>query len=525
MTRSSASADALGADPSIPSLDAMVRRAFRDHAGMTAISKAGRVQSYAELFETACGLAGLFAECVADGEAVGILAQRSFIAYAAVLGAVLAGRPWVPLNMKFPFERQLAMAKIARCALLVSDRKSAARHRQLDSELGLAGAMITEEALPPPARSGAPEPTAAPQDEELAYVMFTSGTTGLPKGVAARRSNLAAYLRAIEQVAPLPAGSRCTQLFDLSFDLSVHDLFRTWMAGGALWIMEDEEMLDPVGFACRNELECWFSVPSVVAMAQRLDRLNAGALPALRLSLFCGEALPLAIAEAWARAAPNSRILNLYGPTEATIAITACEFRRRIPASNLPVSVPLGAAFRGSAAVAMSDAGAPVAQGGSGELWLGGDQITAGYLNNPQETERKFVARSIEGFSWRRWYRTGDLVQRDPVHGLVFEGRLDDQIKLQGYRVELLEIEAALRAASGASEVAAVPWPISPTGAAEGIVGFVCGARSTEREIISDCRKRLASYMVPRRISFVDQIPLNANGKVDRKALVRLLDL
>jgi D-alanine--poly(phosphoribitol) ligase subunit 1 len=282
--------------------------------------------------------------------------------------------------------------------------------------------------------------------------------------------------------------------------------------------MNDEETLDPVGFARRHDLDCWFSVPSVVAVAKRLSRLGAGSLPSLSLSLFCGEALPTSLAAEWAQVAPNSRILNLYGPTEATIAITAHEYRAG--ADDGLATVPLGDAFRGSAAVPIGEDGEPVKSNEEGELWLGGGQIANGYINNEAETRRRFVERSVEGFAYDRWYRTGDIVRADMKHGLVFLGRRDHQVKISGYRVELLDVEEALRFASQCSDVAAVAWPVSENGAAEGVVGFVCGTKRQQREIIAACRTRLPSYMTPRRVLAVDNIPVNSNGKVDRAALV-----
>jgi len=254
----------------------------------------------------------------------------------------------------------------------------------------------------------------------------------------------------------------------------------------------------------------------VAAMARRLDRLAPNGLPDLTLSLFCGEPLPLSVVEDWARAAPGSRILNLYGPTEATIAITAQEYVPASPGASQPAVVPLGSAFPNSAAIVVGD-GRVLSD--SGELWLGGAQISDGYINNEAENRAKFVRHKFPGYPYESWYRTGDVVRLDPTHGLLYQGRMDEQIKVQGYRVELLEIEEALRRVSGTTEVAAVPWPIGEGGAAEGIVGFVCASTATEREIIAASRTRLASYAAPRKIMFVDSLPLNANGKVDRKAL------
>jgi len=432
-----------------------------------------------------------------------------------VLACVLAGRSYVPINPKFPIQRQTTIASIAACSLIISDenskhcaatliRRSSPKLQDVTVSRGQ-GPLTSVRHFQRAIRGKA---------SDIAYIMFTSGTTGAPKGVAVRRNNLSAYLSSIEKVAPILPETRCTQLFDLSFDLSVHDIFQTWASGGCLYVMGNEDALDPVGFAKAHALQAWFSVPSVVAMASRMRRLVVNGLPDVRLTLFCGEALPASIAKQWASVAPNSKILNLYGPTEATIAITSKEFSPKL--ANGYTTVPLGEVFPNCAAVVVDENKKPARLG---ELWLGGAQVSNGYINDEQANQEKFVCHKLQGFSIDRWYRTGDLVHHTDQGDLVFVGRMDDQVKIQGYRVELLEVEEALRQVSGSAEVAAVPWPITETGSVEGIVGFVCAASGDAQSIIIGCRAHLPIYASPRKILFLDRLPLNANGKVDRNAL------
>jgi D-alanine--poly(phosphoribitol) ligase subunit 1 len=495
----------------------ILRESFARFRNLPAIWLNGQTISYTKLYSDAAKLAELIIETTERGERIGLLAQRSYSAYVGVLASALSSRPYVPINMKFPFERQVNIASIAECLLIISDEYSKKRGAELVEILGPNAREISVPMIDEPAASpNFHDPRFAGTGSEIAYVMFTSGTTGTPKGVAVRRENLSAYLTAVTKIAPIYPQTRCTQLFDLSFDLSVHDIFQTWVSGGCLYVMGNEDTLDPVGFAKRHALQAWFSVPSVVAMARRLGRLQPDALPEMRVSLFCGEPLPVSIAEEWSRAAPNSRVWNLYGPTEATIAITAEEYIPSSVADDGPATVPLGTAFQNSAAVVVNDHGAPAPLG---ELWLGGAQISTGYINNDEENRTKFVQRKLPGYPYDRWYRTGDLIRHDDRHGLVFQGRIDGQAKIQGYRVELLEIEEVLRRASGTVEVAAVLWPVTDTGAAEGVVGFVCSPAHSEREIVAECRAHLPTYAAPRKIISIDALPLNANGKVDRNAL------
>jgi len=498
-------------------LGELLRDSFARFRDLPALWLNGQTISYARLYADAAALAGSFLETTATGERIGVLAQRSYPAYAGVLAAILSGRPYVPINMKFPFERQLNIAVIAGCRLIISDDYSRQRGPELITALGPGAREVTVPmAEEQPVTPNFHDSRFTSIGSQIAYVMFTSGTTGTPKGVAVRRENLSAYLAAIKRIAPIEPGTRCTQLFDLSFDLSVHDIFQTWTSGGCLYVMGNEEALDTIGFAKRHTLQSWFSVPSVVAMARRLRRLQPNALPQMRVSLFCGEPLPASIAEEWAKAAPNSRIWNLYGPTEATIAITAEEYLPPTNADERPATIPLGEAFQTSAAVVVDEDGMPASLG---ELWLGGAQISSGYINNDKENREKFVRRTVPGHPFDLWYRTGDLVRNDHRHGLVFQGRMDGQAKIQGYRVELLEIEEVLRRASGTAEVAAVLWPLTDTGAAEGVVGFVCAPARDEREIVAQCRAQLPNYAAPRKILAIEALPLNANGKVDRNAL------
>jgi D-alanine--poly(phosphoribitol) ligase subunit 1 len=507
-----------------PELGELLCASFERFHDLPALWLSGKLISYARLFAAAAEAADAIMATTEPGERVGILAQSSFPAYVGILASILSGRPYVPINMKFPFERQLSIASISGCSLLIADDYSRKRCGELLERLGdqVREAQIVD--------SGDDEPQSLPDFRShrfvgkfaLAYIIFTSGTTGTPKGVAVRRDNVASYLHAIKRYVPIEPGTRCTHLFDLSFDPSVHDLLHTWVNGGCLYVMDREDTLDPVGFARRHALQSWCSVPSVVAMAGRMRRLSAGILPHMQFSMFCGEALPVSLAEEWAKVAPNSRIINSYGPTETTIVITAGEYVPGKTDPEYPATVPLGTIFEDCAAVIVDESGNPATVG---ELWLGGALIADGYINNAEETAKKFVKKTFPGYRYDRWYRSGDLVRSDSRYGFVFQGRIDDQVKIQGYRIELLEIEEVLRRVCGSSEAAATPWPMTDAGSAEGIVAFVNATAKTEREIIAGCRSLLPSYMTPRQIIFVENLPLNANGKVDRNALRRQLSL
>jgi len=247
--------------------------------------------------------------------------------------------------------------------------------------------------------------------------------------------------------------------------------------------------------------------------------------PALRYSLFCGEALPAEVLKAWARAAPNSILENLYGPTELTLACTLYRWDwQRSPAECEHGIVPIGEPYPGMEYLVVDESLHEVPPGETGQLLLTGPQRTLGYWNDPAKTAAAFV---IPPGRSEIYYCTGDRVRR-PLAGrpLTYLGRLDLQVRVKGLRVELGEVEAALRDLAGVDVAIAVGWPRTPGGAAghDGIVAFL-GVNSVDAgPLIKRLRQRLPREMIPQRIIAVAEFPLNVNGKVDRKVLARWLD-
>lgn len=231
-------------------------------------------------------------------------------------------------------------------------------------------------------------------------------------------------------------------------------------------------------------------------------------MPSMRFTFFCGEALTAAVADAWAEAAPNAAVFNLYGPTEATVAFSA--FRCKPGQFEPSMIVPLGDPFSGQS-IGLFEVDKPAkAQGDIGEICLSGSQVCAEYWKAPELTSRRFF--NLDG---RWWYRTGDLGRIDPQLGLLFAGRADHQVKIRGFRVELQEIEGVVRSAGGRDLVAVIPWPTTADGGATGCVAFIHGAEGDAEAIRVECQRLLPDYMVPSRVIFLDEMPLNSNGKVD----------
>ncbi|MFI9804708.1 amino acid adenylation domain-containing protein [Streptomyces sp. NPDC052301] len=503
------------------------RRHAAAHPDRIALTIGRRSLTYGEADATARRWATRLLETHGDGRPrrVGVFAHRSEPAYLGVLAALYAGAAFVPLNRKFPLDRTRTMLERAELDALIVDRASAAQLPELLAGTARPPALLLPDDDGP---AGAPAPgahaarvlraadlDAAPElrelpgtgPDDLAYLLFTSGSTGTPKGVPITHGNVRAFLDANQARYAITPDDRFSQTFDQTFDLSVFDLFMAWEHGARVCAMDPIEILAPAKYLERNGITVWFSVPSVAAVLRRRGALLPGTMPTLRWSLFCGEALPRATAEAWQAAAPRSVVENLYGPTELTIA---CSVHRWDPVSGpaqcVHDNVPIGRLYPGLHGLVVDERLAPVADGATGELCVAGPQATPGYWRAPELTAERFFEHD-----GRRYYRTGDLVRRQGAD-LVCLGRNDQQVKVGGHRIELGEVEAVLRRA-GATEAVCLVWPDDSA-----LTAVVTGPVPAP-DLADAAARALPAYMVPKSVHTRDDLPVNANGKVDRGAL------
>jgi amino acid adenylation domain-containing protein len=361
-------------------------------------------------------------------------------------------------------------------------------------------------------------------EDDVAYLLFTSGSTGVPKGVPVTHRNVLHFLDYASNRYGITTDDRFSQTFDQTFDLSVFDLFAAWENGACVCAMQPLDLLTPARFVARQNVTVWFSVPSIAALMRKKNLLKPGVFPTLRWSLFCGEPLPRASAEAWQAAAPRSIVENLYGPTELTIACFVHRWDpQRSPALCVNDIVPIGRPFDGLTAIILDETLHKVGEGEAGELCVTGPQTVPGYWNAPEKTAEQFVSLDLNGGTTARFYRTGDRVRRLPDGDYVYLGRTDHQVKVLGHRVELSEVEAALTRNEGVAQAVALGWPVHD-GSAEGVVAFVAGTRVDPQRLTSAVRQVLPDYMTPRAVIVLDALPLNPNGKVDRNVLRQRLD-
>jgi len=506
-----------------------------------ALEIGGRTITYAELCQDAMRTASTLVreQPRSRTELTAVFGERSEITFAGILGSLMRGHGYVPINPQFPVGYCRDMLEQCSSEALIVDEAALQPLPQLLSgiERPLTVLLPNHEAVAamqeqfPSHRfvtcDAAANELIAPEAHladagKTAYLLFTSGSTGKPKGVMVPHRAVRCFIQSMVQRYEVTEQDRFSQMSQFTFDLSAFDMFVAWEAGACVCCPGALQMINPGPYIEESRLTVWFSVPSVGKHLRGLKQLAPEQYSGLRLSLFCGEPLPADLAQAWAAAAPNSIVENLYGPTELTIA---CTLYRWDPVSSPAESengiVPIGWPYPDMIPKIVDDDLREVQPGEVGELVMTGPQLSLGYLDNPEKTAEAFV--SLPGTEGT-FYRTGDRVRRPVGDGpLQYIGRRDHQVKIHGLRAELGEIEAALRQIANVDTAIAVGWPRGKTGI-EGIVAFVSESRLDAAKIRSACRDYLPAPMIPRTVRFLDEFPLNSNGKVDRKALLGLLE-
>ncbi|MEU8971062.1 AMP-binding protein [Streptomyces monashensis] len=473
-------------------------------ADRPALRTASGTTTYRELHRQALVWAG----SLGDARTVGVLAGKTETAYAGILGALYAGATVVPLNPDFPAPRTRHMLELSGATAVIADERG---HAVLAALTGAGdGTPLPAAVTPDPARAlPAPRTGTAPTD--AAYMLFTSGSTGRPKGVPISHGSTRHYFELLDARYDFTPDDVFSQTFDLNFDCAMFDLFCAWGNGATVDVTPQTAYLDLPAYLDGHGITVWFATPSAIGLVRRMGGLTSGALPGLRWSFFAGEALRAHDATDWQDAAPASTLENIYGPTELTVTITG---HRWDPATSpgrcVNGLVPIGHVHEGHDHV-LVDAGdeeTPV----EGELLITGPQLTAGYLD-PSDDAGRFVERA-----GRRWYRTGDRVRRLGDGELVYLGRLDSQVQVQGWRVELAEVEHELRSCPGVEDAVAVG---ATTEAGTELVVYYTGERHPAAQLARTLRELLPKGMLPRRFEHLAEFPLNSNRKVDRKQLTQ----
>ncbi|WP_144394863.1 AMP-binding protein [Pleionea sediminis] len=527
-------------------LIAKLESTLRDFPKRPALHVQDHVYSYNELFGCAKFIAKEIEQKL-EKNAVLVFSKKTFIGYSNILASFYTGKTYIPINPSFPVEKLKSIIHQSGSKNILIDESCLDECIQLltahDNPLNVFFVGHSNsfdqftKTMPPFHRLNHIElsaenvalfesqqltPIQTASKDSIAYIMFTSGSTGLPKGVPVSHENLVAYLDHIKKLYSFSEHDRHSQFFEFTFDLSMHDLMVCWTTGGCLFAANEFAKLMPVQFAEKHQLSVWFSVPSQITSARAImkDKFDNLSLPALRHSLFCGEALPSSTVSTWRKIAPHSTIDNLYGPTEATIAFTLFRCTDSLnDEHNVQPVVPIGKPFEGNRILIVDDSLDPVRPGEVGELCLLGPQVVNEYWNDLNNTLKSFFRIQQSKTKMSSVYRTGDRVHQDQYGILHFHGRQDHQIKIRGYRIELQEIEFRIRECTGAGHVAVIPFPLGENNEAQGLVAFYSQCKISKSKIIENCQNHLPDYMVPDQIHELSELPLNSNGKIDRTAL------
>jgi amino acid adenylation domain-containing protein len=466
-----------------------------------AVTHAGRTLRYRELAEQVDAIAGALAlRGVGPGQFVGLLGERSPGLLCALLGVLAVGAAYLPLDPGFPEERLRLMIADSGAALIVCDGPC---------DLVPEGVPIVDLA----ALSGAsPLPPRIVDPEAPAYVLYTSGSTGRPKGVVVRQRNLVACLSAMARAPGIHADDVLLSVTTWGFDIAALELFLPLLHGARLVIAETAALGDGArlqGLIAAEAITVMQATPATWSL------LVASGWPgARRLRALCGGEHPPAELVEWL-ATRCAAVWNLYGPTETTIWSTRA---RLTPGDPLTIGRPI----ENTQVHVLDPEGHPLGPGVPGELHIAGEGVAAGYLGLPELTAERFVAINPAGLlpAPTRAYRTGDLVRHRWDGQLEFLGRLDDQLKIRGHRIEVGEVEHALRRHPAVRE-AAVVARLGPDGERQ-LVAFVCavaGEALRIPELIEALRRVLPAYMLPARIALLPELPRTPNGKLDRQRL------
>ncbi|MEW5927425.1 MAG: amino acid adenylation domain-containing protein, partial [Gemmatimonadota bacterium] len=496
---------------------ACVHELFSAQAARTpdaaAVEFCGRELTYAQLERTtnqlACHLRGLG---VGPEVRVGVCAERSLEMVVGVLGVLKAGGAYAPLDPAYPAERLRSLLRDAGAPVLLTQARLAGRVEGYRGAVVCLDADAGAIALEP---DGPVDGGAGPRS--AAYVIYTSGSTGTPKGVVVEHGSLANYLQFFTREVLRGDGFALPLVSRLGFDAHVRQLFPPLLRGDAVWVLPDEAASDPAALLellASKPRVSFGGVPSLWSAV--LERVEAGEGPApegLAAVLLGGEALPAELVRRTRARFPGVAVWNHYGPTEATVNTTA----GRVEGAE---RVTLGRPVSNARLYVLDAWGAPLPVGVAGELYVGGAGVARGYLGRPELTAERFVPDPFGRGAGARLYRTGDRVRWLDTGDLEYLGRVDAQVKVRGFRIEPGEVEAALREQPGVREAAVLLREDSP--GQRRLVAYVApeaGVEVSWAGLRAGLSERLPDYMVPDACMVLERLPLNANGKVDRRAL------
>jgi D-alanine--poly(phosphoribitol) ligase subunit 1 len=434
---------------------------------------------------------------------IALVANDDLDTYAAIFAIWLSGKMYVPLNPDTPVERNRNIIdQVGIKTILNSSETAVLPSPDFEASVNWLETCVKNSDF----------------DTQLAYIFFTSGSTGTPKGVLITKKNVAAFMEAFRAMGyDINENDRCLQMFDLTFDLSVMSYLIPLLKGACVYTIPKDKIKYSYIFELMDEKELTVAlmVPSILNYLR--PYFSEIYCPKMKYSLFCGEALHTQIVEEWAGCVPNARIDNVYGPTEDTIFCTYYTFKRNVENDSHNGVLSIGKPMLNNLAVVFNDGNSPANLDETGELCLAGSQLTPGYFNNPRLNAEQFFTINYKGAD-TRFYRTGDLCIQRQNGNIDYVGRKDSQVKIQGFRIELSEIEFhAKKAING--QTALVALAVTNKAGNNEIAIVLESNKVDVNDLKNYMTSKLPSYMVPTQYHFIKPFPLNTNGKIDRRAL------
>lgn len=503
------------------SLIGMFRHTVREFGNRPAVVEGNTAISYAELDAKSGEIAAALERMkMTPGAKVGIFRRKDILTIAGIYGILKAGCAYVPIDTKMGADKLAAVLRDAGLAALLVDPALGQKiqgHAAVGLNYRFAEAPSRGDLL---LLAGTEVRSPAPADSDLAYILYTSGSTGIPKGVQHTNASALAFVSWAAAEFDVSSSDRLSCHAPLHFDLTIFDLFAAAMKGACVVLIPDDVAMFPLQVASiieNEKITVWYSVP--FALIQLAERGNLGQRHlVLREVIFAGERFPPTQLQQLARAMPGVRLTNLFGPTETNV----CTYHRLTPEDIASDQFcPIGMPCPYSLIEVVDESGSRVAAGETGELLVGGASVMTGYLNKPELNEKKFVTRIVEGKA-ERFFRTGDLVAQAQI--LRFHGRRDRQVKVRGFRIELDEIEAALANCTGVAAAAA--WVDNDRNGFAEVRAAVAGNGASEKlngdDLILRVRRHLSQAAVPARVCVLSNLPRTVNGKIDYAQLARL---
>lgn len=475
---------------------------FRTHSSSNFLCDDEEFYTYGELLESIGKIRSYIRESIAEEQKnVGIIAGTDINTYAAIFALWFEGKAYVPLLPTAPEDRNRTVVKEAHLTHVLASRQF---------KQDLPAVIVNTNTLP---GDSLMEKPVEYDSSRIAYILFTSGTTGLPKGVQISLGNLSAFIDAMIDLGhEIHDTDRVLQMFELTFDFSVVSYVLPSYGGACIYTIPEGEVKFNYALDLLEEhhLTVLFLVPSVITYLQMyFDDINE---KETRLCSFCGEALTLDITNRWQKCIPNARIINFYGPTEDTVFCSYYDVNAANQ-KNLNDVISVGKAMKNGDMFILNENKEEAKPEERGELCLAGPQLSPGYWNNPEKNAESFFEHN-----GKRFYKTGDLCFMDEAGDIMYVGRMDFQAKIQGFRVELSEIEHYATEFFGSEHHSLCVAFTNKIGNTE--IGMAVEGKEFDTTPALDyIKSKLPPYEVPTKVLFFDRFPLNNNGKLDRKKI------